>query len=1295
MAPRKVICGTVIWFLLLPAVIEAQLNRGTIEGLVTDPQSAVVPDAAVKITAVDTNVVLATRTDKAGYYRVVDLVPGRYRVQVTAPGFFPLEVAGVELTAGVVTRVDAQLKLGHTQQVVQVSAGAPLLQTGASNFSTTIQSQTIEDVPLQGRDLMQLVFMIPGINSVSGPPGSNFGFNSQFGSFPDPNNVVDSQLTVNGGEPGFNAFYLDGNFNLSSFAENAALNPPPDAVAEFQAITNAFAAEYSRTAGGVFNVVLKSGTNQLHGDLYEYIQNSALNARNPFTSIGSQGQIIPQNVLHYNDFGGTLGGPVILPKIYNGKDKTFFFFSWDARILHLLGNQTFTVPTPLMRQGNFSEDPNSAQYGIWDPVTSIGPASDGTFARSAFGTPLVPNGCTGQIVAASGGGTTASNPTSSTCSFSPSVPANRFDPIAVAFMKSFPNPNYLSPLSSCPLASGGQYRICDNYIGPVGTSQVMQNISAKIDQNWSSKSRYFFEWLYNPTRYREFAVPWTGMTYPGGGFGSSVPLDVHNQIFGIGNTYTFTPTLINEFHYNFSRQFNNTRDATISAWTQYGALKQAESLLSPAKIPSNGFYPTPTVGITGPQGSATNFGIPTYQNANVMSEAHTILDNLTKVVARHTIKTGFIYRLDHAAWESNQPTGLFFNGAITSNPVTTLGGEGFAQFLLGTVGTGDPDYVGIFYGNYERWSSWGFYVQDDFRMTPDFTLNIGLREDLYGSVATRYHPQSNFCLSCLNPLTGLPGEVVYDGTKTWPAGGPLFPYDKNNFGPRINFSWTPFGSRGTVIRGGYDIFTSTGTDLQAAPGQFSEPGWQNTVNWPISLSPSQCASFSGKCLAWTLSDTSTNKGLLTFPPLTSAILPASQRSPQLGTTMSGEGQRPTRDPMIQSWNLEVQHELPGNMMLSVGYVGNHGTHLFGEPFRDYGYVPTADLIQYRAAINTSIPITQVFSSPLTASALQNIYGSPDLPRSILLRHYPAFTGVFVRPFDGTSIYHGMNVNLKKRFSHGLDFNIAYTVSKNITNALIANAGSYLVDSIHLSGPGGRSNYTLSPFSNPLTGGVFYQDPDHRKDRMIAPTDIPQMLNIFGSYELPFGAGKALLNQTGIVNGVFGGWKLSSNFNAESGIPLAITCPGDQLTNRCNLVGNPKAVAGGQTAAHWINPAAFQPPFGGDQTFWANYSPNDPRAYLFGTSGPTLPSIRTPGFWGLSSALFKDFPIRETKKLEFRWEVFNALNHQNLGIPNTAFCLPPGPGGETDLVHQAGCQFGRITNVQTDPRTMEFSLKLFW
>jgi hypothetical protein len=308
-----------------------------------------------------------------------------YTVHFEAGGFSPLDLTNVVVPAGNQTiRADAQLKLGATRQAIEVSAAMIRVETVPTDFSTTLWGNAIQEIPLSGRDLQQLVFMVPGVVG-NGPPGSSFGFNSEFGSFPDPTHMQGSDVSVNGGQGGTNAWYLDGNLNLSGSAESIIVNPSPDAVTEFQTITNGFSAQYGRSGGAVFNVILKSGTNKVHGNVYKYVRNSYFNARNPFTSIGSNGQIIPQDQLRFNNFGGTIGGPVVIPHLYNGKNKTFFFFSWDESILHLNGSSVFTVPTPSMRKGDFSEDPNS-KYGIWDPTTTVGPDSKGLFQRTAIGT---------------------------------------------------------------------------------------------------------------------------------------------------------------------------------------------------------------------------------------------------------------------------------------------------------------------------------------------------------------------------------------------------------------------------------------------------------------------------------------------------------------------------------------------------------------------------------------------------------------------------------------------------------------------------------------------------------------------------------------------------------------------------------------------------------------------------------------------------------------------------------------------------------------------------------------------
>jgi hypothetical protein len=265
-----------VGFALSAVPLGAQIDRGILEGTVTDPQGAVVPAVQVTVTSLATNIATTTQTNVTGYYRIGNLVPGKYRAHFGLAGFSPLEMTDIEITAGVETRLDAQLKVGTARQTIEVAAQTAQIETAPTNYSTTVGTTLANDLPLQGRDIQQLVFLMPGVTSEVGPPGSNFGFNSQYGTWPDPTHLNGSELEVNGGSGGANAWYIDGSLNVSSLGENEAVNPSPDAVEEFQAVTSAFAAEYGHTAGGVFNVVLKSGTNSLHGDLYDYVRNTRI-----------------------------------------------------------------------------------------------------------------------------------------------------------------------------------------------------------------------------------------------------------------------------------------------------------------------------------------------------------------------------------------------------------------------------------------------------------------------------------------------------------------------------------------------------------------------------------------------------------------------------------------------------------------------------------------------------------------------------------------------------------------------------------------------------------------------------------------------------------------------------------------------------------------------------------------------------------------------------------------------------------------------------------------------------------
>lgn len=1303
MMRRRWLIGLATIAFVLPisplAKAQAQLNRGVIEGIVTDPQGAVVPGVNITITDVDTKVSATTKSNSAGYYRVVDLVPGRYLAHFALAGFAPLDETGIQVLPGQVQRIDAALKVGATRQMVQVSAQSALLQTSPTNANTTLQSREIMNIPLSGRDLQQLVFLVPGVKSTIGPPGTTFGFNSQYAMFPDPTHIEGSDLSVNGGQAGANAWYLDGNYNVSELSMNMVVDPSPDSVDEFQAINNSFSAQYSGTGGGVFSMVLKSGTNQLHGDVYDYLLNNALNARNPFTSISSTGQLVAVPAIHYNDFGGTLGGPVVIPHVYNGKDKTFFFVSMDTTILHELGNKVFSVPTPLEKNGDFSEDPN-IKYGLWNAMSTVGPNAQGLYDRTAYGTSAAgnPNGClASQVVATSG----------ASCTFAKQLPMNAIDPVSSFFMKSFPNPNYLDPLSNAPLAAGGAYRIADNFLGGVGNYQDTYNLSIKVDENWSDKSKYFFEWLFNPTSYGLFQVPWTGATFPQDsvGWNGPYPFDNANQIAGIGNTYVLSPTLVNEFRASYTRQFLTTHpDQPLpNSITDQSAV---QAIMKSSQIPAASGYPTPYFGpISDPGGGSLEWGPTSWTNTANMAESYTILDNLTKVMGKHTITTGFMYQLEHTATIEGFPEVLGFGSGLSDNPIIGLGGGGgLSTFLQGDAD--NTSFTGETLPSYQRARTWGFYGQDEFHITPSFTLNLGLRYDIFGWFKTRYPVDATFCYTCTNPEEPLPGALVYT------HGQDISPPVWHDLGPRVNFAWAPFQDKKTVVRGGYDIFYSNATQIQLEPGNgggLFEPGWEVENLWSKSWDPNQCASFSGGCVAFPISNTTVSKGALAFPSVTSEF-PANSKGQALGQNINIMGRTGAgggdNDPMVQMWSLQLQRELPGSLMITAGYTGTHGTHLFGDLFRRTNYVPVATDLKYKEGIHASVPITSVYSGA-TASDLASLYGTSSLPLSTLLLPYPFYGPLnMISPFDGMSDYNAFNLKIEKRFSHGLNLAVAYTNSKQIDNCCVAQMASMVIDPIHGTNTvGGQVNVVGN------IRGQKYQNPDDRKaDRSLDTYDIPQILSVAGTYELPFGAGKSFLNRRGILNQVLGGWRLTGNFIAESGIPLGISCPMDTLqatissqagtasTARCNLVGNPHIAPDSskqQQIADWINPSAFEPSFGSNQSVWANYDPTASYAWQLGNMGPVLPNYRAPGFWNLDTALTKDFHVTESKYFEFRWEAFNALNHMNLGYPNTNFCLPPTASGQTDLVHQAGCAFGRITNIQTDPRSMEFALKFYW
>lgn len=1242
--------------------LQAAIDRGNIQGAVTDAQGAAIPGAKVVVKNLDTNVETTLTSNGAGIYLASELVPGRYSVHVEARGFSGVDISDIPVRANTTVSMDIHMTIGATTQTMSVTAAAPIVENTSANFTTaSLDTRAINDLPLVGRDIQTLVQLVPGVTQSSGPSGSVFGFNSQFGGFPDPLHLVGSTVSANGSQGGANAWYLDGSLNAALGAENVVVNPSQDAVEEFNVVNNGLAPEWGRTSGAIFNTVLKSGTNDIHGDVYGFNRNSSFSATNPFARRDVNGRPFLQPRVNFNNVGGTFGGPVVLPKIYHGKNRTFFFFSYEASLLHETLPRILTVPTAAERNGDFRGDPRFAAncdpaHGItnclYDPYSTAGPDANGLYHRTPFPTPVIPQ--------------------------------SRIDPLAAWYASSYPSPNFVDPLQQGPDGCG---MYCNNFLGNARSSQTTHNVSLKFDQSFSETEKFFFEWLYNPSFYVNLQYPWNGPTaQTQTGVAGAQPYNTYNSIYAVGLTSSISATLVNEARFMFSRQSQVATPNPDSVVGNSQVLQHVQGknflLFAPYQV-------VPDISI----GDIGGFGPQQWQNATQGVQAYTLIDNITKIIGVHNVKAGLMFRRDNnwniAAWGY----GLGFGGGLTNDPVSGQGGSGLAQFLLGAVDAGSG--TGNYHAPWQSNNYYGFYLQDTWRVNNRLSLTYGARWDIFGWFYERYNDLANFDFSIPNPaLPSYKGGIVYFGTPSHPD-RTVFPAHKNSVGPRFSFAWNPFKDDKTVVRGGIGIIYSNGisvafgtqTNSVSAPGFAQYIPYQDTVD------------FSGNHPAFNLTDGAPASYLANFP---SPTLAKQKMLQFLGSGAGGGFLNGSRDPYVVQYSLNIQRELPGNMALTVGYVGTHGLHLYGDGYRNYDYVPTATRLKLREHINDSIP---------TDPKIGALYGcGTSCPGYLVLTPYPQYTSVPINTNpDGFSRYNSLQFKAQKRYSMGLDFILAYTFQKTITSA---NTGSLLGNTATPTTLGrnvGRISFVPGASSGGTpdrSGGAAAENPDNRVGyRSLAPDDIPHILNIAASYELPFGKGKQFLNGGGWGDKILGGWKLTQNWNAQSGVPLLITAPCNGVSCRPDLIADPSRGRGSKTRQQlenqWFDPTAFQAPFGSDPATIAAITAgtadfNSLDAWWhFGTIGTRNPSTRAPGFWNVDTSLAKDFHFTETRSLQFRWDLFNALNHQNLGIPNNNWCLPPNPDGSTDAIHIFGCQFGKITNVQTDPRSMQFGLKFYW
>jgi hypothetical protein len=892
----------------------AQADTARLEGTITDPNSAVIVGATVTVTNLSTGRVVTVPTNDQGFYTVSALPPGHYRVEVTQQGFKKVS-RDLELQIAQVAVADFHLEVGAIAQTVTVEAGSPVINAADSAIGLVVESRQVTELPLNGRNFIQLATLVPGV-SQGVPTGAATGASNNTESFRFGQSGGAS-LAVNGLRPQNNNFILDGIDNNEALVNTIIFFPPADAIDEFRVQTSVAPAEFGRAGGALVITSIKSGTNNIHGSAFWFNRNTSLNAREFFTPP-------PTPKFNRNQFGGTVGGPII-------RNKLFFFGDYEGlRQNRPLGNDVATVPTDLMRQGNFSEllctgNPGCAGTGLSAPVQILDPTTGQPFSGNM-------------------------------------IPTNRINKVGQAYLNRFPEPNCTPQIDPARC-----HTIFQNYHNTRNLIENWNDFDIRADYVLNSKNSFFGRF----SRARADQTDTTRLTTLPSGFGSGTNFN-HPWGASIGWTDILKPTLVNEARIGFVRTtygYVPPGNGTPIC-TQIGIVNCNTPLLG--GIALIGGYNN-EIEYTGDFGS---YLVPqTGYNAN---------DSLTWTKGKHTFKFGGnIIRRQLNLFRPLAGKGYFFLSGNGS------GGGGFSPGHKST-GYEVADLLAGFVDGYEHGTpfgmvgtrSWenGFFAQDDYRVTPRLTLNLGIRYDILTWPVEVEDRQANFDLTT--------GALIVAGSNG--ASRTLIPNDYHNFAPRLGFAYQLTGDGKTVLRGGYGLFYFL--DRGGISNQLAQNppfGGTNSVSYTngarITLSGSlPCQP---TCTQAQLISTQAT-GPLPSGSFTNLNLAAP-------TGVSVIALLPTNlTPMVSEWSLQVQREVGKNQSVSLAYVGTHGAHLT----RNY-------------------------------NANQQLFGAP--PGTQL---FPNLGSITTQDNRGKSDYHSLQAQYERRLTNGLQFLGAFTWSKTIDDA---------------------------------------------------------------------------------------------------------------------------------------------------------------------------------------------------------------------------------------------------------------------
>jgi Carboxypeptidase regulatory-like domain len=1159
----------------IPCGLQSQEFRGTISGLVSDPSGSPIVAARATATETHTGRKLGTVSNSGGEYTVPFVESGDYDIDVVAQGFKHFVRKAVHVGAGDHVIIDISLQLGDTQQTVSVTADAPILNSENSTIGQAITEKEVQNLPLNGRTPLTLAALSMGVIA-TGQPGLIHPF--------DLGGAAGWSI---GGSPSqVNELLVDGSPD-ATWDGRLAYSPPADAVQEVRVKAFDNDASFGHTGGGTINQILKTGTNKLHGSLYEFNQPNTLIA-NPWFN-NANGQTAP--VLHYNQYGVTAGGPVLVPKVYDGRNKLFWFFAWEGLKDSQPNSTLLTVPTDAERLGNFS-----GLTTLYNPYSAQ--TKNGTVTRS----PIPGNNLN-------------------------NVPG--LNPIAVALLKYYPEPNTVPQGANGTLNFFSNAPTVDNYSNELG----------RLDYNMSTRNRISFD-----VRHTDYSQ--VKNDYFGSGITSSL-LTRSNQGASIDDVFTINPTNIFNVRVNFTRMDEAHPSPTAGF--------DPTSLGLPPYLKSSSQY------LQFPVFSLTNYQSLGSNGSNLLpSQSLQLYASWVSVVKNHTLKFGIDarqYNLNATSFGNSVGNFSFGNTwvrAASNSSSTVAVGQDLASFLLGlpTSGGYDINASSAWFQHY-----FGVFMQDDWRVKSNLTVNLGVRFDhdgpyieKWGRTVSGFDPTAVSPLAAAakaayarNPIPQLPASAfAVNGGLTYPApvNGPAYNTTSHLVSPRIGFAWTPGALGGkTVISGGFGMFVQPLTISQlAVTGKYStnpilnQEGFSQTTQMVVSNDNNVTP-------AATLSNPFPG-GNIQQPPGSSLGLASF-----LGQSVSFLAPQ-QKNPYALRWNFGIQRQLSSNTLFQIAYMGNHGVHL-PVAYTQLSGIPR----QYRS----TLPVRdQNLINTLAASTPNPFFGLPNTAVSTnktttvaqLLATYPQYpvgegsgsAGVIENNAPiGSSYYQSLNLRIQKRFAGGL--------------TLVGNYG----------------------FSKLIERTTWLNFPDSQLEKRISPFDHPNRFVLAISYDLPVGRGRRFDLRSRWLDAFAGGWNLNSVYTYQTGAPMlwtagSTTAPGDYVNNGAPINLDNRKVDGPA-----FNTSAFD-------TNSANQFQYHQRTF-----STTFPNLRQDAINQWDISLLKRFLFTETRYFELRGEAYNVVNHPVFGAPGQTSAQGP-------VVAETNSSFGFITFQDNRSRSLQLGAR---